>query len=37
VVKHISDRIIVLYLGKVMEIATSTALFAAPLILTPGR
>ena len=31
VVKHISDRIVVLYLGKVMEIAPSTALFAAPL------
>ena len=31
VVKHISDRIVVLYLGKVMEIATSAALFAAPL------
>jgi peptide/nickel transport system ATP-binding protein len=31
VVKHISDRIVVLYLGKVMEIATPAALFAAPL------
>jgi peptide/nickel transport system ATP-binding protein len=31
VVKHISDRIVVLYLGKVMEIATSASLFAAPL------
>jgi peptide/nickel transport system ATP-binding protein len=31
VVKHICDRIVVLYLGKVMEIATSTAIFAAPL------
>ncbi len=31
VVKHISDRIVVLYLGKVMEIATSAALFASPL------
>jgi peptide/nickel transport system ATP-binding protein len=31
VVKHICDRIVVLYLGKVMEIATSESLFAAPL------
>ena len=31
VVKHISDRIVVLYLGKVMEIATSAALFSTPL------
>ena len=31
VVRHISDRIVVLYLGKVMEIAPSAALFAAPL------
>jgi peptide/nickel transport system ATP-binding protein len=31
VVKHISDRIVVLYLGKVMEIGPSAALFAAPL------
>jgi len=31
VVRHISDRIVVLYLGKVMEIAPSAALFNAPL------
>jgi oligopeptide transport system ATP-binding protein len=30
VVKHISDRVMVLYLGKVMEIASSAALFGAP-------
>ncbi|TJZ93733.1 ATP-binding cassette domain-containing protein [Paracoccus gahaiensis] len=30
VVKHISDRIMVLYLGKVMEIASSDDLYAAP-------
>jgi peptide/nickel transport system ATP-binding protein len=31
VVRHISDRIVVLYLGKVMEIASADALFEAPL------
>ncbi|MFO1303810.1 MAG: ABC transporter ATP-binding protein [Burkholderiales bacterium] len=31
VVRHISNRIVVLYLGKVMEIASSAALFEAPL------
>jgi peptide/nickel transport system ATP-binding protein len=31
VVRHISDRIVVLYLGKVMEVASAAALFAEPL------
>ena len=31
VVRHISDRIVVLYLGKVMEVASADELFAAPL------
>ena len=31
VVRHISDRIVVLYLGKVAEIASADALFEAPL------
>jgi len=31
VVKHISDRIVVLYLGKVMEVAPAALLFKAPL------
>jgi len=31
VVRHISDRIVVLYLGKVMESAATDELFAAPL------
>jgi peptide/nickel transport system ATP-binding protein len=31
VVRHISDRIVVLYLGKVMETAPADALFTAPL------
>jgi peptide/nickel transport system ATP-binding protein len=31
VVRHISDRIVVLYLGKVMEVARADELFAAPL------
>ena len=31
VVRHVSDRIVVLYLGKVMEVATATDLFERPL------
>ncbi len=31
VVRHISDRIVVLYLGKIMEVAPADELFAAPL------
>ena len=31
VVRHISDRIVVLYLGRIAEIAPAEALFAAPL------
>ncbi len=31
VVRHVSDRIVVLYLGKVMEVAPASALFDAPL------
>jgi peptide/nickel transport system ATP-binding protein len=31
VVRQVSDRIVVLYLGKVMEVASSRDLFAAPL------
>jgi peptide/nickel transport system ATP-binding protein len=31
VVRHISDRIVVLYLGKVMEVSPAAALFDAPL------
>ncbi len=31
VVRHVCDRIVVLYLGKVMEIATAADLFARPL------
>jgi peptide/nickel transport system ATP-binding protein len=31
VVRHISDRVVVLYLGKVMEIASPAHLFEAPL------
>ena len=31
VVRHVSDRIVVLYLGKVMEVATAADLFERPL------
>jgi peptide/nickel transport system ATP-binding protein len=31
VVRHVSDRIVVLYLGKVMEVAAAADLFATPL------
>jgi peptide/nickel transport system ATP-binding protein len=31
VVRHVSDRIVVLYLGKVMEVASAAALFEEPL------
>jgi peptide/nickel transport system ATP-binding protein len=31
VVRHVSDRIVVLYLGKVMEVAPASELFDAPL------
>jgi peptide/nickel transport system ATP-binding protein len=31
VVRHVSDRIVVLYLGKVMEVAPASALFDSPL------
>jgi len=31
VVRHVSDRVVVLYLGRIMEIAPSADLFAAPL------
>ena len=31
VVRHVSDRIVVLYLGKVMEVAPAGALFGSPL------
>jgi len=31
VVRHVSDRIVVLYLGKIAEVASSSALFRRPL------
>ena len=31
VVRHVCDRIAVLYLGKIMEVAPAAALFARPL------
>jgi peptide/nickel transport system ATP-binding protein len=31
VVRHVCDRIVVLYLGKVMEVATASVLFSRPL------
>lgn len=37
VVKHISDRILVMYLGHVMELAHKKALYATPAIHTPAR
>ena len=34
VVKHISDRVMVLYLGRVMEVADSADLFSGCLLYT---
>ena len=35
VVQHISDRIAVMYLGKVVELSTSEVIFGGPFIRTP--
>ena len=37
VVRYISDRVMVMYLGKVAETGPAEALFEQPLIPTPGR
>ena len=37
VVKHVSDRIAVMYLGRIVELGDSEALYAIPATRTPGR